>query len=141
MPFTSIIHFAQKLLALYEGGMPFLLDPLSLSTLGPFSFPGLPLPFFSAHPKLDPATGELYNFGCLLFGMQPFAITADGQHTRMGALQGWPEVNLVHDCAISSRFLIFTFPPYTASAGDLALVRSSCPPVSSLLLNCSPWLS
>ncbi|CAI5481001.1 unnamed protein product [Closterium sp. Yama58-4] len=52
--------------------------------------------------------------------MQPFAIAADGQHTRMGALQGSPEVALVHDCAMSSRFLVFTIPPYAASAGDVA---------------------
>ncbi|CAI6005021.1 unnamed protein product [Closterium sp. NIES-65] len=117
---TSIIHFAGKLLALCEGGPPFLLDAQSLSTVGPYSFPNLALPFFSAHPKLDPATGELYNFGSVLFGMQPFAIAADGQHTRMGALQGSPEVALVHDCAMSSRFLVFTIPPYAASAGDVA---------------------
>ncbi|CAI7780420.1 unnamed protein product [Closterium sp. NIES-54] len=117
---TSIIHFAGKLLALCEGGPPFLLDALSLRTLGPYSFPNLALPFFSAHPKLDPATGELYNFGSVLFGMQPFAIAADGKHTRMGALQGLPEVALVHDCAMSSRFLVFTIPPYAASAADVA---------------------
>ncbi|CAI5969899.1 unnamed protein product, partial [Closterium sp. NIES-65] len=56
-PPTSIIHFAGKLLALCEGGPPFLLDAQSLSTVGPYSFPNLALPFFSAHPKLDPATG------------------------------------------------------------------------------------
>ncbi|CAI5523486.1 unnamed protein product [Closterium sp. Naga37s-1] len=248
---TSIIHFAGKLLALCEGGPPFLLDALSLSTLGPYSFPNLALPFFSAHPKLDPATGgewqagerrqegeqqcdmrgeltrggsrarlavqlwqcavrhaairncsrwaehahgrtaglarggsrashpppipshppspfqncpnsrsaptaacphtppvpvlsscppsprhtppELYNFGSVLFGMQPFAIAADGKHTRMGALQGLPEVALVHDCAMSSRFLVFTIPPYAASAADVAQMLAGQQPLGNRL--------
>ncbi|CAI5973242.1 unnamed protein product [Closterium sp. NIES-64] len=181
-PPTSIIHFAGKLLALCEGGphssWTHNHPPIqraaervsSVDTIRPFSFPNLALPFFCAHPKLDPASGELYNFGSVLFGMQPFAIAADGQHTRMGALQGSPEVALVlptrpnpipllpsktvptpvlfgmqpfaiaadgqhtrmgalqgspevalvHDCAMSSRFLVFTIPPYAASAGDVA---------------------
>ncbi|CAI5969897.1 unnamed protein product, partial [Closterium sp. NIES-65] len=80
-----------------------------------------PAPVLSSCPPSPRHTPpELYNFGSVLFGMQPFAIAADRQHTRMGALQGSPEVALVHDCAMSSRFLVFTIPPYAASAGDVA---------------------
>ncbi|MDX2134153.1 MAG: carotenoid oxygenase family protein [Saprospiraceae bacterium] len=75
---TSVRVHAGKLLALWEGGLPHEIDPETLETksrfhyngalLNPYSFfdrrifPELP---FSAHPKIHPASGDLYNFGTL----------------------------------------------------------------------------
>ena len=54
-----------KLLALYEGGRPWQLDPDTLETVGEYDFDGeLKGGYtYSAHPTWDPATGELFNFG------------------------------------------------------------------------------
>ena len=55
---TNVIYHAGRYLALYEGGVPYELTS-DLKTVGPYDFDGqLPGPM-SAHPKLDPVTGEL----------------------------------------------------------------------------------
>ncbi len=73
---TSIAFHAGRLLALWEGGLPHLIDPKTLRTEGRFDYAGMlinkfgridklitpELPF-SAHPKFDPDTGVLHNFG------------------------------------------------------------------------------
>ena len=59
---TSIILEGERLLALWEGGPPNDLDRNTLDTIGLETFGG-GVKAFSAHPKLDPATGELFNFG------------------------------------------------------------------------------
>ena len=62
---TSVVLHDGKLLALWEGGHPWRLDPDSLETLGEEDFDGAlkAAHAFSAHPKFDPSTGELFNFG------------------------------------------------------------------------------
>ena len=80
---TSVIYHHGRLFALWEGGLPHLLDPVSLDTLERYDFFGalknrgplldrvmLPELPFSAHPKVDPQTGDLYNFG-LYLGRHP----------------------------------------------------------------------
>jgi len=73
---TSIIWHGGKLLALWEGGLPHLIDPHTLQTLDRYTYDGMldndfgwidhkiapELPF-SAHPKQHVGTGNLYNFG------------------------------------------------------------------------------
>ncbi len=66
---TSVVFHAGELLALWEGGKPHALDPDSLETIGRQSFDGglRWLGAFSAHPKVDPETGDLFNFGIEAF--------------------------------------------------------------------------
>ena len=59
---TSVVVRDGRLLSLWEGGPPFALDPVTLDTRGIETFGGT-VKAFSAHPKVDPATGELFNFG------------------------------------------------------------------------------
>ena len=66
---TNVILHAGKLLALWEGGKPYELDPATLETVGEYNYDGMlsagqP---FSAHSRRDPRTGYLYNFG--VFGV------------------------------------------------------------------------
>jgi len=49
--------------ALCEGGPLFEIDPITLELKGPFNFHGKMGGFFSAHPKMDPETGEIFNHG------------------------------------------------------------------------------
>lgn len=53
-----------RLLALCEGGKPYELDPATLATLpSPFGFGGKLTSLYSAHPSIDPATGDIWNHG------------------------------------------------------------------------------
>ena len=58
---THVISHAGRIFALTEGAMPYELSP-ALDTLRRTDFGG-PLPTgFTAHPKIDPVTGEMLAF-------------------------------------------------------------------------------
>ncbi|MCH2169734.1 carotenoid oxygenase family protein [Myxococcota bacterium] len=60
---TDLVWHHGNLLALwYLCGTPYRIDPLSLDTLGPEDFGGALGSTVSAHPKVDPRTGELVYF-------------------------------------------------------------------------------
>ena len=57
---TDVVWHHGNLLALwYLCGTPYRIDPLSLDTLGPDDFGGKLDSTVSAHPKVDPRTGEV----------------------------------------------------------------------------------
>src|ERR1051325_10480012 len=60
---VSIYPYAGTLLAFGEQGLPIELDTSTLETRGEFNFHGAlnDISPFSAHPKLDHATGEMFN--------------------------------------------------------------------------------
>jgi carotenoid cleavage dioxygenase len=58
---THVVAHAGTILALYEAGLPYQLD-LDLNTLGPYDFNGRLQGAMTAHPKIDPETGELLFF-------------------------------------------------------------------------------
>src|SRR5207237_918628 len=62
---TNVVFHGGRLLALWEAGLPHRLDPVTLETLGPDRLGGAlgPGDTFSAHPKLDRSTGDMWNFG------------------------------------------------------------------------------
>eukprot|EP00586_Coscinodiscus_wailesii_P006940 CAMPEP_0172492182 /NCGR_PEP_ID=MMETSP1066-20121228/23219_1 /TAXON_ID=671091 /ORGANISM="Coscinodiscus wailesii, Strain CCMP2513" /LENGTH=619 /DNA_ID=CAMNT_0013261649 /DNA_START=859 /DNA_END=2719 /DNA_ORIENTATION=- len=66
---TSVVYHAKRLFALWEGGRPHELDPLTLKSIDEdkrgSDLGGLldKNPEFSAHPRIDPETETLVNFG------------------------------------------------------------------------------
>ncbi|BAC90715.1 carotenoid oxygenase family protein [Gloeobacter violaceus] len=111
---TSVLALPDRLLALWEGGLPHALDLHTLQTRGLDALGGLgPSGSYSAHPKRDPRTGEIYNFGV---GIGPAAVLhlyrsdATGRVIQKGkiALEGIP---LVHDFVLAGRYLVFCVPP------------------------------
>jgi carotenoid cleavage dioxygenase-like enzyme len=70
---VSIVPFAGTLLALGEQGLPWELDPETLETRGNYTFGGglNPVTPFAAHAKIDPQSGELWNFGVNFASAQP----------------------------------------------------------------------
>lgn len=61
---TSVLALPDKLLALWEGGNPHKLDLENLDTLGKDNLEKLEDGMgYSAHPKVDAETGEIFNFG------------------------------------------------------------------------------
>jgi all-trans-8'-apo-beta-carotenal 15,15'-oxygenase len=112
---TSVVLHAGSLLALWEGGRPWSLDPDSLDTLGEYDFDGeLKSAYaFSAHPKLDPATGELFNFG-IQYGprtrIRTYQIDRAGRLTNLRTV-GLPYPVLNHDFALTTRHMVFVIDP------------------------------
>ncbi|ERN40645.1 lignostilbene-alpha,beta-dioxygenase [Rubidibacter lacunae KORDI 51-2] len=111
---TSVLALPDKLLALWEGGNPHALELQTLETFGSDRLDGLvddeP---YSAHPKRDPQTGEIYNFG-LTFGpkvtINLYRSAPDGKILQRGSyrLDCFP---MLHDFAIAGGYLIFCIPP------------------------------
>ena len=61
---TNVLWHGGKLLALKEDSPPVQIDPDTLETIGPWTFDGaLTSLTATAHPKIDPVTGELFFYG------------------------------------------------------------------------------
>ncbi len=112
---TSVQYHGDKLLALYEGGRPWAVDPDSMETLGEYDYDGkLKSSFtYSAHPTWDPATGELYNFG-IQYGprtkLRTYRVDARGKLHHLHALN-LPFATLNHDCALTPKYMVFVIDP------------------------------
>jgi all-trans-8'-apo-beta-carotenal 15,15'-oxygenase len=111
---TSVISLPDKLLALWEGGLPHALDLETLETFGLENLEGLEnrLPY-SAHPKRDPNTGEIFNFG-ISYGKN--AILHLYRSDRNGNLIKKNQATLaglsmIHDFVLAGDYLIFCVPP------------------------------
>jgi all-trans-8'-apo-beta-carotenal 15,15'-oxygenase len=61
---TNAVHYAGRLFALSEGGNPYLLEADGLRTVGKYRFKGVleKDQGFTAHPKIDPRSGNLVGF-------------------------------------------------------------------------------
>ncbi|KAK0648093.1 putative lignostilbene dioxygenase [Cercophora newfieldiana] len=113
---TNVVHFNGKLLALKEDAPPYALDPTTLETLGLYDFDGqLPSLTFTAHPKFDPATGEMICFGYEAKGdgtpdICYYRIAADGTFLETVWLVS-PVVAMIHDFAVTENYVVFPIIP------------------------------
>lgn len=125
---TSVTVQGGRLYALWEGGSATELDPFSLRTLGPKTWApelaGMP---FSAHPKREP-DGTLWNFGTFAGKLALYQIGADGRLLRQQVLD-LAQAPMVHDFAVTQRFLVFLLPPLRL---DMAAVRAGASMAGSL---------
>ncbi len=114
---TNIVSHAGRLLALEEGHMPFEMEHGSLKSLGYVeAYKGR----VTAHPKLDPVTGEMTWFGYGV-GDAPFSRTmsygitdATGQVTRRTDFEA-PYSAMVHDFMVTDNHVLFPVMPLTGS--------------------------
>lgn len=100
-----VVHAGRALTTFYQCGEAYQLDPVSLAQHGPA--PWAPSAGVSAHPKLDPATGELIYFG---YGTQaPYLwvgiVDASGTHTRHLDVP-LPGPRLPHDIAFTEHYVV-----------------------------------
>lgn len=112
---THVIGHAGRLLALEEAHAPIAIDARSLATLGPLNFEGRYGAAFCAHPKIDPASGELLFFGSnqpgqLSTGVSFGALDAAGQLRKIGHFNA-PFASLIHDFAITEHYVLFPVLP------------------------------
>ncbi|KAK3689088.1 carotenoid oxygenase [Podospora appendiculata] len=113
---TNVVHFNGTLLALKEDAPPYALDPDTLETIGLQTFDGqLPSLTFTAHPKFDPATGEMVCFGYEAKGdgtpdICYYRIGADGKFLETVWLVS-PVVAMIHDFAVTDNWVVFPLIP------------------------------
>ncbi len=122
---TNAMEHGGRLLAMWEGGSAYELDPRDLGTLGPVVWQdGLQQVPFSAHPKVD-RSGHLWNIGSS--GDKLIAWHLDPQGRLAGVqLTESPYPNgLVHDMAVTPQYLVVPLPPVRQDFG--AMVRGASP--------------
>lgn len=120
---TSVAMIDGRLLALWEADLPWELEPGSLATLGRCDLDGAVGPSgavgrrlgspYSAHPCWDPATAELWNFGCV-YGPRPsleiYRTRKGGPTERLRSIR-LPRRHMVHDFAMTATHLVFCLGP------------------------------
>jgi carotenoid cleavage dioxygenase-like enzyme len=130
---TNVVSHASKLFALEESHLPFAFDPLTLESLGYHDFNGaLPRTIegrFTAHPKIDPVTGDMIGYsysGSGLFGtrMSLIVIGADGALKRQAFFDA-PYCAFVHDFLLTDRHIVF---PILPVVGSMERARAGAPP-------------
>jgi carotenoid cleavage dioxygenase len=113
---TNVVWHAGKLLVLKEDSHPIELDPETLETRGPVNFNGkLSSLTFTAHPKIDPQTGEMIAFGYEARGLATpdiafYVISSSGQITREEYFEA-PYASMVHDFGVTRDHVIFPISP------------------------------
>jgi carotenoid cleavage dioxygenase-like enzyme len=116
---TNIVFHAGKLLALEEAHLPTEIEPGTLKTRGYQDFGGGLHGPFTAHPKTDPATGEMVFFGYNASGpMTPTlslgSISASGAVIRFDRFEA-PYASMVHDFIVTENHLLFPVLPISGS--------------------------
>ncbi|MGH9031930.1 MAG: carotenoid oxygenase family protein [Acidimicrobiia bacterium] len=105
---THVVSHAGRTLALVEVCLPTEVRP-DLSTVGRYDFGGTLRASMTAHPKLDPVTGEMLFFGYDVMGPPWLRFHVVD---RDGALVRTEEIDIrgpamVHDFAITERHVVF----------------------------------
>lgn len=104
---TDVKFHAGKLITMwYRSGLPYLVDPQTLETLGPADFGGA-IERISAHSRPDPATGELlwFDYDTKPPYMRYGVIGPDGR-SRHAIDVPLPGPRLPHDMAVTERYTI-----------------------------------
>ncbi len=112
---TNVVWHAGRLFALEESHLPFELDPHSLASIGYQDFGGRMAPRCTAHPKPDPATGELHFFAYSPDGpgsrrLVHGVLDRDGEPGRLHAFDA-PYASMVHDFMLTRRHVLFPVSP------------------------------
>ena len=114
-PNTNVLTHAGRTLALVEAGtMPVELDE-ELNTIGSCDFDGTVTGGYTAHPKLDPVTGELHAVSYSFVRgnrVRYTVIGADGRARRSVEVEvtGSP---MMHDFSLTEKYVVFYDLPVT----------------------------
>lgn len=108
---TTPVVLAGKLYATKEEGLPYEVDPNTLATIGPTDFGGAwDSQTFTAHPKIDPRTGET-----IAYGYESRGLATNDVHVAVFDRDGritWsldfevPYSSMLHDMALTPDYLI-----------------------------------
>jgi carotenoid cleavage dioxygenase len=117
---TAPLVHAGKLFTLKEDGLPYEIDPNTLATRGTWNFGGAwKSQTFSAHPKLDPLSGEMVAFGYEATGLASddlYIATVNGRGRVTDSVSvKVPYVSVIHDMALTHRHVVIPFGGYVTS--------------------------
>jgi carotenoid cleavage dioxygenase-like enzyme len=108
---THAYYHGGKLLVLKEDARPWHVDPHTLETLGPWDFDGkYTATSMSAHPKVDPVSGEMIAYGYQAKGdltddVAVYTVNAQGEITKEVWFKA-PYIGIMHDIAITQKYVI-----------------------------------
>ncbi|MDF3072778.1 MAG: Lignostilbene-alpha,beta-dioxygenase-related enzyme [Alphaproteobacteria bacterium] len=116
---TNVVWHGGKLLALEEAHLPFEVDAETLQPKGDATYGGKLQTKMTAHPKIDPETGEMVCFAYSAAGrftpsMAYYTIDRSGQLTDYQEFDA-PYVSMVHDFCVTRDFVLFPILPLTGS--------------------------
>jgi len=126
---TSVLWHGGRLLALKEDSHPVEVDARTLETLGDHDFDGaLSSRTFTAHPKKDPVTGELFAYGYAARGeatldVALYVVGADGRITSEQWITA-PYGCMVHDFGVTREHVLI---PITPLCSDLERLKAGGP--------------
>ena len=118
-----------KMFVLKEDSRPWTVDPHTLETLGPWDFHGkYTATTMSAHPKIDPVTGEMIAYGyeakgILTTDIAVYTVSPKGKVTKEVWLKS-PYLGIIHDIAITQKHVII---PVIARTTSLERLKSGEP--------------
>ncbi|MFF7716293.1 carotenoid oxygenase family protein [Streptomyces sp. NPDC007988] len=113
LPDINVVRHAGRILALAESACPFRMTP-GLDTVGRETFDGRLPAGITAHPKIDPLTGEMAVF---CYDIEPPYLTwsligPDGSVRRGPTpVEGADEPVMIHDMALTDRYLVVVLAP------------------------------
>jgi carotenoid cleavage dioxygenase len=110
---THIVRHAGKLFALWEQGPPTEIEP-DLGTVGEWDFGGKLGGAMTAHPRIDPRTGEMFAFSYNLFPpyLTYYVVDAAGRLVHRVDLD-LPAPVMMHDFLITEDHAVFLDSPVT----------------------------
>jgi len=104
---THVVRHAGRILCLWEAGLPTLVGA-DLGTIGPWDFDGRLQGAMTAHPKIDPVTGEMLFFG--YSAIPPYlrfhVADASGELVRSVEID-LPAPVMIHDFVTTAEHVIF----------------------------------
>ncbi|UUQ67976.1 carotenoid oxygenase family protein [Pseudomonas fuscovaginae UPB0736] len=115
---TTVLMYNGVLLAMKEDALPYAMDPITLETLGVHDFDAqIKAQTFTAHPKVDPVTGNLLAFSYEAKGdgspdLAYFELAPDGTLQHEIWFQA-PYAAMVHDFAVTEHHVVFPLIPLT----------------------------
>ena len=126
---TAMVAHGRRILALEEVHAPLEFDDRTLETIGYHTYDGKLKGAMTAHPKVDPETGEMLFFS--YFGKGLFTpdinfhvVNKEGELIRSESFEA-PFPAMVHDFIVTSEYVVFPIFPLTA---DVNRAVSGGPP-------------
>ena len=126
---THLYWHGGKMMVLKEDALPWVIDPNTLETQGVWDFYGkYKATSMSAHPKIDPVTGEMIAYGYQAKGdltddIAVYTMNPKGRIVKEVWLKS-PYLGIIHDIAITQKHVII---PVIARTTSLARLKSGEP--------------
>lgn len=117
---TNVVPHNGMILAMKEDQPPYAMDPFTLETKGLFTWDDqMTATSFTAHPKIDFETGDLFGYAYAAKGeaTDDIAIYSFDKHGRK-TWEVWiksPYPGMIHECAISENYIVLPLMPQVMS--------------------------